>query len=75
MNTPTQNKWFYAIYIWQHSNGDSFASQLLSLFPRADKDNLEKLARAFPEAAESFFAWRDCENDEEFYEMCKSLKD
>ena len=45
----------------QHHGNDNFHSILLRLMMKADMGNMARLARAFPNTAKVFKAWKDGE--------------
>lgn len=62
------------VYFWQHSNGDSFSSQLLNLFAKADMNNSLRLASAYPELTKAFALWYLSDNENYFYKKyCSHL--
>jgi len=46
------------IYDWRHNRSGSFYKGLFDLMMLADEDNLERLAKAFPEPVAAFCRWK-----------------
>ncbi len=46
------------VYFWQYSRTNCFNQLLLDLFGKADINNFNKLAQAFPSLASAYLHWQ-----------------
>jgi len=46
------------VYYWQYSNTGSFFNQLITLFQKADGNNIKKLNSAYPEIFLAIEMWK-----------------